>query len=215
MGHALRLALTLGFALRVLALSATPAHSIILPASATLPRHVTLVCSGPNGPDSATGHVFVVIYDQYGHPLPSSAVYFDFTPGLLDLRIANDQQDPRLSANCQMHWVVAFTNAAGRADLTVLGGGRPGPAQFFGPALQVYADGVPMGRLPVAVLDRDGSGSLDAADLSLWGNDFFAGANPPRADLDGDGVVGVLDLSQWAGAFFSGNDTGPALEYCP
>jgi hypothetical protein len=183
------------------------------PFNVILPAHVTVVCLGPAGPDSVLGHCSVTVRDLANNPLVGSLVAFDFS-ACTDLRIAADQHDPRLVTHCEYPMVTALTDAAGVASFTVIGSGIAGPPSPAN-ALRIYADGVLLGFVSVAVLDRDGAGGLSGTDLAQWGADFVSGTNPPRADLDGNGTVSGTDLSLFAAAYFSGHNVYSAGTLCP
>lgn len=183
------------------------------PRNSIVPSHVIVVACGVAGADSATGHVRVQCLDLIDNPIANARIVFDFSR-CTDLRLADDQQDPRLLAICQLRSVSAFTDFAGFASFTILGSATDGPPSPPG-ALHIYADGVRVGTASVAVLDRDGVDGLTGADLSKWAADFFGGSHPPRADFDGDGEVGLADLSIWAGAYFGGRDARSAGPWCP
>lgn len=184
----------------------TPANSII-------PSYVIVVGSGPAGPDSATGHVTVTFRDLANNPVPGALVEFDFS-ACTDVALAADQQDPRLTVDCGRRVVSAVTDQAGIASFTIVGRGIPGP-QSPTTGLRIYADGIQLGSIPVAVLERDGANGLTLADLQFWFMDFVSSTNPPRADYNGVGGVNLVDLSIWASAYFSGNDSQPPASICP
>jgi hypothetical protein len=183
------------------------------PANSTIPGHVTLVCLGPAGPDIVLGRCSVTLRDLANNPVMGSVVTFDFS-NCFDMRIAADQHDPRLTVNCATRTVSAMTDLNGVALFTVIGTGIGGPASPSS-ALKIYADGVLLGGVSVAVLDRDGVGGLTGMDLAQWAGDLWAGTNPARADLDGNGVVNGGDLSRFAAAFFNGNNVLSAGTICP
>jgi hypothetical protein len=51
------------------------------------------------------------------------------------------------------------------------------------------------GTATCTTVDLDASGSVTAADISIWLTGFFSGTNPASCDFDGNGTVGVNDLS--------------------
>lgn len=181
--------------------------------TSTIPSHVRVVGRGVAGPDTATGHVHVVVRDLANYPIAGSQVVFDFG-ACPDVALALDQGDPRLGVNCTHRWVTATTDANGRADFTIVGRGTTAPA---GPArgLAIIADGVLLGYVSVAVFERDGVPGLTGPDLGLFAVDLLGGTHPARSDFDGNGSVDSLDLSVWAAAYFSGNNTEPIGAVCP
>lgn len=206
----------LAAALLAAALASAPALADTPPGNnSTIPAHVTLVARGPAGPDAAAGTVVVTVRDFSAAPVAGADVVLDFS-ACADVRLAEDQGDPGLSVNCPLHWVRATTDAAGVAQFTVMGSASGGLSPADPPScLRIYADGVLLGGVSVAILDRDGVGGLTTADLSGWAADYFGGTNPSRADLDGNGAVTVADLAMWARAFFGGDDVLSAGPYCP
>lgn len=178
-----------------------------------LPIGIRLVGCGPAGPDSASGHIRFRIVDLYQMPIPNSLVVLDFHY-CTGVTLAMDQQDPRLVVNCAARTVSTRSDVGGYASFTVMGSGTAGPADA-GSNLRVYADGVLLGTLRLAALERDRLGGLTLADLAIWAADYFGDANPDRANFDFDPHVSLADLAIWAQAYFSGNDAVSPGPYCP
>lgn len=178
-----------------------------------LPAHITLVGCGPAGPDSAIGHFRFPVIGIDPNPIPNSYVELDFArcPGFT---VAADQQDPRLRVLCGGRKVCSRTDATGYVSFTIMGTGTAAPPDS--PSfVWVYADGVLLGTINVAVLERDGLGGLTLADLAYWTADYFRGDHPARSNLNGDPFVDLNDLAIWANAYFSGADAFSPGAYCP
>src|SRR5438093_924395 len=61
----------------------------------------------------------------------------------------------------------------------------------------VTADGQLLGNLLVSTFDLNGSGGVNAADVSAWLVDKNSGVYRERSDFDGNGVVNAADVSLW------------------
>jgi len=196
-----------------LALAGAPAPASGDPFTDTIPNHILVVARGPNGADTAMGRATVVIRDLAANPVPGVTVTIDFS-ACPDVAISQDQLDARYTVDCGLLTVTAVTDADGRADFTVLGTTRlVAPAGHA--CARIYANGILEAAVPVAVLDRDGTGGLTPADLSIWSADYFSATDPDRANLDAIAGVDLKDLAVWADAYFGGNDTASAGPYCP
>lgn len=183
------------------------------PSNSTIPSLVPLVGHSGAVPDSALGRVTVTVRDLANNPVPNAHVVFDFS-GMTDVRIAADPLDPRLLVNCLTRTVRAITGADGVASATIMGSSTGGVGSPTGSRVKIYADGVLLGAVPVAIYDLDGSGGVAIPDLSIWTADYFSVTNPARSDYDGNGIVSIPDLSRWGAAFFAGGSKASAV-VCP
>lgn len=184
------------------------------PANATYPRCVTLVGSSGGVPARAFGEFEVVVRDLAMNPMPGIPVWIDLA-GVSDVRLCDDQLDPGLVVDCPTQRVIATTDLAGRAVITLLGGGKPGGARTLAQAGAVYAIGVLLGYCSVSTFDADGAGGVGANDLSEWLADFGSGQPYARSDYDCDGGIGVNDLSLWLSALGAGTQTASCAASCP
>jgi hypothetical protein len=110
------------------------------------------------------------------------------------------------------------TDAQGQVQPVFMGGRDPlrgAPTD----RLRVYADGVLLANVNVAVFDLDGHDGVGSGDLSLWLQDFGSGQNWGRGDYDGSGFLGTGDLSMWLTVFGSGRSAascgGTTAGACP
>ena len=212
-----RLGLALALALAGLGPACPDAAGIVLPwpPYCTLPARVTLVGLCADGPDAALGEFVVLVRDNRNQGLANSAVFCEL-PEDSDFRFAASQPDPLVIVQCGDRGLYKFTDAAGAVRITLLGGGRsPLGPPAAADRMTVYADGVPLGSVPVTCYDLDGRQGVDGADLSCWAHDFHAGTHPDRSDFDGDGRVTLADLSRWAAVYFAGTSAQSPPEYCP
>jgi hypothetical protein len=168
-------------------------------------------------PAAHPAHEFeVIIRNLAGDPVPGAAVTIDFSMCGADVRIAQSQP-PGTTADCGLETVSRTTDVQGRVSFRVIGGGSTGAAPQVGNCAGIYADGVLITTVQVAVYDFDGVSGLTAADLSRWLGDFFACPIPPtycaRSDynyVDGGCSTQELtagDLSRWIDAFFVAGGT--------
>lgn len=193
------------------------AAAVPSPVTSTIPTHAVLVGTDANGAADPLGAVTVVVRDPAGTPYPFALVALRFTD-CSDFLVSQSQPWPGASASCPRPYGpvvqkvagpdgVATFAAVGRAD-------RSQPATRTA-ELEVLADGVRLGTIPVAAYDQDGGG-VGATDLALWVADFFSGEYFQRSDYDGDGALGATDLAEWAGAHFAHGSILPGVtNYCP
>jgi hypothetical protein len=183
----------------------------------TVPDLLVVAARGGSGaPDPA--YPFTIVVRHFGgRPFSDASVVLDFT-GCTDLKLCSDQGDPNVLMTCQYPSIRALSDINGMVTFHVVGGGLnngalPGPT---GPALNVFADGVLLKTVRVAVLDQGGFDGLTGNDHSVWLADFFSGQPFARSDYDGDGALTGNDLSLWLGAFFSGGSVlGCGSARCP
>lgn len=185
------------------------------PAQCDVPDHIVLVAWGADGTADPFGTFTILVRDLVGRPQQSSSVvvYFRDCP---DVRICSDQ-GPDLNVYCEGRSVWGLTDQDGRVTFRVVGcatnlGASPGAVA---PGVDVYADGVFLRTISASVLDQDGAGGVDGADLSLFLADYFSGQPFARSDYDGDGTLGGNDLSIWHAAFFGGGSVRSGSPNCP
>ena len=187
------------------------------PQTSSVPDLLTLVGRDGGGAIDPSAPFTVVVRKLSGRPVPGADVVLEFS-GCPDLRFCADQGDPNVTADCTHHVIRARADGNGQVTFHVQGcaantGASRGPT---GPALNVYADGVPLKVVRVAALDETGSNGLDPNDLSAWLADFFSGEAFARSDYDGDGTLDPNDLSLWLGAFLGGASAlGCGSATCP
>ena len=185
------------------------------PANCEVPDLTLLVSRGPEGGPDPIGAFTVVVRDFIQAPQPFADVVLDFR-NCPDIRLCADQGDPSVLTDCATPSVRATAGQDGRVTFRVLGfamnsGGSPGS---IGPTLEVYADGVFLGAVRVAVLDQNGGG-VNPEDLSLLLGDSFSGQAYARSDYDGNGVLDPNDVSIWLAAFFAGGSAVSGGAACP
>jgi hypothetical protein len=78
----------------------------------------------------------------------------------------------------------------------------------------VYADGVILGSLSVSVYDLDGTGGVNALDLSIALDDMHSGQYRARSDFDSNGVIDARDLSRLYGVILSRGSTASGAANC-
>jgi hypothetical protein len=166
---------------------------------------------------AAGAKLAVTVRDLANNPIANSVVIIDFSSVTSDVRIDDTQANYQfLTANCGAKTVRALTNAAGVANLVVVGGGTAAVSPAHAPLSgRVYADGVLLASIGVGVYDCNGAAGIGAADLSRFLADFVGGTNPDRVDYNGVSGVGAADLSLWLSVFVGGNSTASSASYCP
>ena len=180
----------------LLFLAASPAHSaraaVPSPSPSTFPSLLVLGASDGTSPDPALAFV-VTVRDLANNPIAGAAVVLDLSncPDILLGTLAG----PGTVVDCTSRTARAITDGAGRAEFRLTGSVGAREPSSFGAQGRVYADGVLLGFMRVAVLDQDGAEGVDAKDLSLLYTDLFGGQHPARSDLDGNGSVSVGDLA--------------------
>jgi hypothetical protein len=207
-------------ALVALGLQVSAAHATTpSPPNSTVPCGVVLVGTTAGVAD-AFGQITIVVRDLANNPVPGSNVLIDFENCDVDIRLCGSQPHPGTTPACgggPVGAVSAVTDGAGAVSLRIVGGARndvngwPGET---GPCANVYADGVLIGDLQVATLDQDGHGGVNAADLSLWLDDFFSASGFLRSDYNCASGVAVVDLSLWLSAYFAGGSTTSCASFC-
>ena len=199
-----------------LSLAAQAMAKIPDPANSVVPDLITLVGCGASGTPDPLGAFTVVVRDYGGMPHAGQVVVLDFQ-ACPDLRVCAEQSDPNVLVDCASRTVRTFTDSDGRVTLRVIGcatntGASPGS---IGPSLDVYADGVFLKVVRVAALDQNGSGGVNAGDLSLFLSDYFSGQSFARSDYNGDGTLGANDLSRWMTAYFAAGSPMSGGTACP
>jgi len=187
------------------------------PENSTSPPCIWLVGTSGNVPAHGAGEFQVIVRDLANNPLVGAHVVIDLS-GCPDLHLCADQLDPAMDVDCANKRVGKFTDEAGMARFTLLGGsnGAGHAVELIG-AGRVYEDGVLIGSPTVSAYDLDGSGGVGINDLSVWITDFGTFGNPAfgRSDYDCSGGVGINDLSVWMTAFGSGTQLQSCGASCP
>ena len=168
--------------------------------NSTIPGMIRLVGHDGRGTPDPIGLFTVTVRDLANDPVRGAKVDVDFSscPDAL----LSSVQESGITVVCAARTVSAFTDAAGRVTMSLIGSARSGlPAN--GPA-KIYADGVLLGSVDVSMFDLDGSDGVHGSDLAAWAADFVSGTNPARSNFDGVGLVGGGDLAWWAGVFIKG-----------
>ena len=204
-----------GLALLVLTLSVAPVRAKIPePSLCELPTRLWLVGRDVAGqPDSVLGRVHLTLRDPSNNPVEYVPVVFDFTR-CPDCELQTSTPGDPVQVDCSARRVQGETNLVGELALTIVGSARgpgtPGPAE-----VDMYGDGVYLGRIRVAIPDLDGKGGLGANDISLLIGDWASGVYLGRSDMDASGALGINDLSVWLGIFGAGTSVVSAGPVCP
>jgi hypothetical protein len=183
------------------------------PSNSTVPACITLVGTH-GGVPASLGTFEVIIRDLVSNPVPGAVVTVDLSL-VTDMRLCDDQLDPDVVLSCANQTVTAITDLAGRAFLTLIGGGRAGGARTFANAGRVYWNGILLASPTVRTFDADGEAGVGANDLAHWLADFGTGLPYARSDYDCSGNVGANDFSLWLAAFGAGTQTASCAASCP
>ena len=199
----MRLALFL--AIIALASFAAPAFAGVImpdPAHCSVPDRIVLV-----GGDEIAFPFTVTVRDYNGLWIGNSMVAVSFADCPY-VRICSSQPDPRVGlVDCSMRLVGGLTSFSshGVARFTVVGAATPDACPSDPPdCASVYADGVFLRKVNVAVMDLDGVPGLGGGDLADLLGAVLCGSTSPRLDYDDNGFVDGDDVSVWLAAFFSG-----------
>jgi hypothetical protein len=122
-------------------------------------------------------------------------------------------QQSGVTVVCPANGANAITDSLGSVHMSLMGAARPGPPG--NQRARIYADGVLLGYVPVAMFDLDGGNGVRGSDLSIWAGDFISTASPARSDYDASGSVGGADLSIWSGVFLKGKSAASAASLGP
>ncbi|HEV2104792.1 MAG TPA: hypothetical protein VGU27_03620 [Candidatus Eisenbacteria bacterium] len=165
-------------------------------------------------PDTTLGAYPVVILRINFFPDAFDDVWVDVT-GCPDCRMPAAGSLPGVPVQCPDSYGVWTTDDQGAARLVLVGSstglpGTPGPS-----VARIYAGGVLLATVPIAIYDLDGRAGLTANDLSLWLTDYGTQQYIGRDDYDGDGQLGANDLSLWLTALGRGTSTRSVTSYCP
>ena len=192
------------------------------------PGHINLVGFSPTAPDPANAadaaapgaRLTVTVLDLARNPVAGAQVDLRFPSGpSSQARIAAAQPWAGETVVCEPGVVHVYktTDALGRADFVVVGGGQADPAPSQPAQLWVSVGDCAQffGAVSIGIYDLNGMQGLAIADLSQWASDYFGMTNPMRSDYDADGTVAIADLSLWASAYFGGRETASAPTYCP
>ena len=203
-------ALALGLAFATAATAKEPCGGC----GSTLPTHLCLAATADGLPDTTLGAYPVVILRINAFPDAFDDVWVDVT-GCPDCRMPAAGTLPGEPVQCPDSYGVWTTDDQGAARLVLVGGstglpGTPGPS-----VARIYAGGVLLVQVPIAIYDLDGRGGLTANDLSLWLADYGTGQYVGRDDYDGNGQLGPNDLSLWLTAFGRGTSTASVTSLCP
>jgi hypothetical protein len=164
--------------------------------------------------DTALGAFTVVVRDLANVPVANATVEFRVL-NCEGARLASNPLQPGVTARCATHGYTAVTDANGTVRMCLVGGGTVGSPPGAGPCAQVFAAGVLLGTVSVAIFDLDGTGGVTINDLSQWLGDFALNEPISRSDFDGDGTVAINDLSVWLEAWSRGTSAEGATSYCP
>lgn len=185
-------------------LARAAAADVPSPTLSTIPTHIVLVGTDANIVPDPLGEFSITVRKLSGQPVRSSFVVVDLT-GAPDLVVCSTQPQSGVTVQCIPGFgasLRAFTDNNGVVTFRIVGhANHAAPASLLASAA-IYADGVPLGIVPVSAYDQDGNG-LGGADQSLWLTDYFSGEYRERSDFDGDGALSGADLSLWRSAYFS------------
>jgi hypothetical protein len=178
-----------------------------------IPSRIVLVGTNGIDPDQKTGD-FEVTVCRFTNTASGATVSVGTSQD--GVRIGSWSDPPPVYFNCASPVVRAFADADGVCHMTVTGSvdlSKTTPG--ISPTVQIFANGVLFGEVPVVCYDLDGVGGVGAGDLALWLQIFGSGDNLSVADYDGDGRVDASDLSMWLEVFGSGREAVSATPSCP
>ena len=208
-----RFSLVLGLA--ALAITASVGHAgVPSPSESTFPHHVLVVGTDAAGVADPAGTLSFHIVHFGGRPYPDPLIVLDFSncPGI---ELCTTQADPQVIVDCPTHTARFFGNGNGDAVVRITGHVDRAVAGSHAPNCILYSDGVLLGTFPAASPDQDGNG-LGAPDNSLWQQDYFSGQYWERSDFDGSGTLSAADLSLWTTLFFAdGSIRSCGANVCP
>lgn len=205
----------LGSALALAGLVQLPsiaAAAVPSPSQSTIPTHIVLVGTNALGVADPLGAFTVTVRNAGGVPVMGAGVSCSFNRSP-DTVLCATQPEASNSMVCDQGlspYAVSYALSGGVAHFKLVGHANHTLPGAHDRSVDIYADGVLLGTVRVAVLDHDGGG-VGPADQSLWLADYFSSEYRERSDLDGDGVLGPSDLSIWQAAFFSAG----SIQGCP
>ena len=211
----MRSCLSLGIAAAAsLALATAAAAKVPCPSCCSVPTHLCVAGMTAGIPDTTLGAFGVVLRDLANNPENHDDVWVDVT-GCPDCRMPAAGAVPGVPVQCPDSYGVWYTDLQGTAQLVLVGGstgapGTPGPS-----VARIFAAGVLIAEVRIAIYDLDGRGGLTANDLSLWLTDYGTQQYIGRDDYDGDGKLGANDLSLWLTALGRGTSTASVTSFCP
>ena len=179
--------------------------------TSTMPSAIYVVGARAGVPD--TRGTFRVHVAQFPAPIAGAQVRVDASIDP-DLRMELTGSGSTATTNCNGPSLTAITDRNGDVDITVMGASTGNPGRVGSCEVQIIANGVLFGTIPVAILDLDGKGGIGINDLSLLLADLGTGEFIGRDDYDFSGTIGVNDLSVWIEAFGTGNSSESAV-LCP
>ena len=162
------------------------------PNPSSFPSLLILGASDGTSPDPALAFV-VMVRDLASNPILGSLVVLDLS-NCPDIRLGT-LAGPGTVVDCTSQTARAITDVAGRAEFRLTGSVGARELSSVGAQGRVYADGVLLGSVRVAVLDQDGAEGVDAKDVSLLYTDLLGAQHPARSDLDGTGTVSFGDVA--------------------
>jgi hypothetical protein len=203
------------FALSVfLVLGAAAAHADVPNAAAsTKPPGLLLVGHTGSTADPLGSETFVIRHLS-GAPMYGAVVTIDFS-GCGDVRLSADALEPGFILDCGHKLIRGTTDQNGRVTFRIVGAASGSGARALPACAAVYADGVPFPSLGASTFDLDGSGGVNALDLSIVFSDMHSGHYQARSDFDFDGDVDVIDLSRLYQVMARGGSTESGLADCP
>jgi hypothetical protein len=184
------------------------------PVTSKVPCGITLVATHANGAPDPAGMFTIVVHDIADTPEPLAPVKLYFS-GCSDVAICSVQTDAAATVSCGPDGPIISTVADedGVVRLTLIGGVAHRSSPSSSGCVKVIAegtlltDGTNKPLIQVSALDESGGDGLTTADLSLWLDDYFSNANPPRSDFDYSATcspnVGSSDLARWLTSYFS------------
>ncbi len=187
-----------------------------MPQSSTVPPMLLVVGTDGAGHPDPAGAFTVVARRLSGIPVAGASVDLSFSD-CPDLKICTDQRASNVYVDCVNKIVRGIADMNGSVTFYVLGcarnfGGSPGALDS---TLKVFANGVLLRTVRVAILDQVGCDGVDTGDLSAWLTDFFSGQPYARSDYSGDGVVDTGDLALWLDRFFAAGSVLGGGATCP
>ena len=180
------------------ALAGTP---VVYPPNCTVPSSILLVGASGVVADPL-GAFSVTVRDFNNFPMSNSSVMIKFYCAGIGIC----QYQAGLLVDCSNREVMTAAGPGGVATFSLVGTAAPDHCTPDDPSCAaVYADGVFLRYVSIAVLDLDGTPGLTGEDLAVWLGDYFCVTYTPRLDYNGDGLLTGGDLSFWLGAFFGGH----------
>lgn len=166
------------------------------------------------------GAFTIVVRDLAHNPISGSSVVIDFDACEIDIRVCSVQPFAGVSAECAsgpVGEVSAITDGTGTVTMRIVGSGRHSVSSAAAEGFKcatVLVDGVNFGNINVAVVDQNGTGGANPADLSLLIDDNLDGDFEGRSDYNCTNTISPADISLWLSHYFGGGSASSCASYC-